>query len=122
MPGTAWDGPYRQLKTQSVTVPVEPRPFVGLPPNVSAHVVSFLGQQGYIVDAGETATRCGTYIDAPTLARLTSDVELVEIIEASPGPLVRYGRWPDGAKSALSVTGDLDALTLLDYASRLAAR
>ncbi len=74
------------------------------------------------MDTGETSTRCGTYIDAATLAGLTSDVELVRIIEASVGPLVRYWRWPGGAKSAMCVTGDLDALTLLDYASRLFAR
>jgi len=49
-------------------------------------------------------------------------LELIETIEASPGPLVRYWRWPDGAKSALAVTGDMDALTLLDYAARLLAR
>jgi len=81
-----------------------------------------LREQGYILDTGETAMHCGTYIDAATLARLTSEVDLINYIEASPGPLIRYWRWPSGAKSALCVTGDLDALTLLDYASRLFVR
>jgi len=89
---------------------------------VPKQVVSFLREQGYILDTGETATRCGTYMDAATLARLTTEVELINYIEASPGPLVRYWRWPGGAKSAMCVTGDLDALTLLDYALRLFAR
>jgi len=84
--------------------------------------VSFLREQGYILDTGETATRCATYIDAATLAGLRSEVELIDYIEASPGPLVRYWRWPDAARSAMCVTGDLDALTLLDYASRLFVR
>jgi len=100
-------------------VPVEPRPFVGLPANIPKRIASFLREQGYILDTGETATRCGTYIDAATLARLTSEVELIDYIEASPGPLVRYWRWPGAARSAMCVTGDLDALTLLDYVSRL---
>jgi hypothetical protein len=59
------------------------------------------------------------YLDGEILAKLPNNVELINYIETSPAPLVRYWRWPDGAKSALSVTGDLDALSLLDYVSRL---
>jgi len=121
-PGEGWDGAYYQLRTRALHVPAEPRPFVGLPANTPKRVVSFLREQGYILDTGETAAHCGTYIDAATLARLTSEVELINYIEASRGPLIRYWRWPSGAKSAMCVTGDLDALTLLDYASRLFVR
>jgi len=56
------------------------------------------------------------------MARLTSQVELIEHIEASTGPLIRYWRWPEGARSPMCVTGDVDALTLLDYAARLFVR
>jgi len=118
----AWDAVYHQLRTRAVHVPAEPHPFVGLPANAPQRVVSFLQEQGYILEIGETAKRCGTYLDADTLARLTSEVELIDHIEASPGPLVRYWRWPSGAKSAMCVSGDLDALTLLDCACRLFAR
>jgi len=121
-PVEGWDGAYYQLRTRALHVPAEPRPFVGLPVNAPKRIVSFLREQGYILDTGETAARCGTYIDAATLAGLTSEVELINYIEASAGPLVRYWRWPNGAKSAMCVTGDLDALTLLDYASRLFVR
>ena len=117
-----WDGRYYRLGSRALQVPAEPRPFVGLPADAPKDVVSFLQEQGYVLDMDEAATRCGTYIDVATLASLTSKVELVNYIEASPGPLIRYWRWPDGAKSAMCVTGDLDALTLLDYGSRLFAR
>ena len=99
-------------------VPADSRPFVGLPASAPGPVVSFLQEQGYIVDTADTATRCAIYLDAATLDRMT-EVQLVNHIEALPGPLVRYWRWPNGAKSALCITGDLDALTILDYASRL---
>ena len=115
-------GIYVELDSHTLTTPAEPRPFVGLPASAPKRVVSFLQEQGYILDVGGAAATCGTYLEETTLAGVASDVELVDIIEASPGPLVKFGRWPDGAKSALSVTGDLDALTLLDYASRLFAR
>jgi len=117
-----WDGAYRQLRVRTLQVPAEPRPFVGLPANTPARTVNFLREQGYILDMTETAPRCATYLDSAVLDRLASEVELVNFIEASAGPLIRYWRWPDGAKSSLSITGDLDALTLLDYASRLFIR
>jgi len=49
-------------------------------------------------------------------------VDLIEHIEASPGPLMKLGRWPDAAKSAFCLAGDLDALSLRDYMGRLAWR
>ena len=118
----AWDGAYYQLRTRALHVPAEPRPFVGLSEDVPERMASFLREQDYILDTGDTAKTCATYIDAATLARQSSAVELVHHIEASSGPLVRYWRWPDGAKSAMCVSGDLDAITVLDYAARLFVR
>jgi hypothetical protein len=118
----AWDGAYYRLRTRALRVPAEPRPFVGLSEHVPERTVSFLREQGYILDTGNTAKTCVTYIDAAILARVPNLVELVNHIEASSGPLVRYWRWPNGTKSAMCISGDLDAITLLDYASRLFVR
>jgi hypothetical protein len=81
-----------------------------------------LREQGYIVDTSTTAKQCATYLDAFALAQLDTQMQLVAAIETAPGPLVRFGPWPDGARSALCMTGDLDALSLLDYAYRLFVR
>ncbi len=116
--GQVWDGAYDRLQSRVLDVSADPRPFVGVAPHAPESIVPFLQQQGYIVDTADTATRCGIYLDAARLASMTN-VQLVDFIEASPSPLVRYWRWPDGAKCALCVTGDLDALTLVDYATRL---
>lgn len=116
--GQAWDNGYQRVIAKSLDVPADPRPFVGVAGNVPGSVTMFLREQGYILDAGESAARCGTYLDAAVLSNLPSEVGLVNYIEDSHWPLVRYWPWPDGAKSALCVTGDLDALSLLDYASR----
>lgn len=122
-----WYGGYRQLpagnlRPRTVHVPLEPRPFLGLPAGAPAETVTFLREQGYILDLGPTAPRCAIYLDPALLQRLQSKVDLVNCIESMPGPLVRYWRWPDGARSCLSITGDLDALTLLDYAARFFVR
>lgn len=113
-----WEGRYYRLENTALSVPNGTRPFVGLSADIPEHIATFLTEQGYIVDTTESATQCATYIDAAALSRLTGEVNLVNYIETSSAPLVRYWRWPAGAKCALAVTGDLDALTLLDYVSR----
>ena len=114
-----WEGDYHRLKLTTLEVSTNPRPFVGLEASAPECTISFLREQGYILDTSETAKSCGIYLDNEILAKLPNEVELANYIETSPAPLVRFWRWPDGAKSALSITGDLDALSLIDYASRV---
>jgi peptidoglycan/xylan/chitin deacetylase (PgdA/CDA1 family) len=118
----AWDRTYFRLETRTIKVPLEPRPFVGVSPSAPGQAVSFLQDQGYILDRGDSASRCAIYLADSDLSQMGTQVELIERIERSAGPLIRYGRWPNGAKSALSITGDLDALSLVDYLSRILAR
>jgi hypothetical protein len=117
--GLMWDGTYYKLQSNTIEVPAIPRPFIGITNGISESVISFLREQGYILDTGETARSCGLILDTEILTTLPNNVELVNYIEASRTPLVRYWRWPNGAKSAMSITGDLDALSLMDYVSRL---
>lgn len=114
-----WDGNYLHLTSRTLDVPASPRPFIGLSPGIPAETVRFLREQGYILDEGQTAPSCGIYLDRVRLSMLASETQLIDFIESCGGPLVRFGRWPEGAKSALAVTGDLDALSLADYFSRL---
>lgn len=115
----AWDKSYQRLLTQTLDVPAYPRPFVGLTSRAPRETVAFLLAQGYILDLGQTARDCGMYLDEARLASLASETRLIDFIETGASPLVRYWRWPNGAKSAMSITGDLDALSLSDYLSRL---
>lgn len=117
--GMPWDPVYWRTTARVLTIPAGLRPFVGLPPQASPAVATFLQEQGYLLETGADAERCAVYLDEVTLSRLTSQVALIDHIESMPGPLLRYGRWPDGAKSAFCISGDLDALSLWDYASRL---
>jgi hypothetical protein len=85
-------------------------------------MVAFVEEQGYVVDASEQARSCTVFLEPATLAGLPSNVALVTHIEASAGPLLKFSRWPDEAKSAFCFAGDLDALSLRDYAGRLVRR
>lgn len=120
--GSIWDGAYYRLESNALEAPLTPLPFIGIADSVPEHTLSFLREQGYILETGEKAEFCGIVLNTDTVARIPNNLELIEYIETTPAPLVRYWRWPDGAKSALSVTGDLDALSLMDYASRLFIR
>jgi hypothetical protein len=80
-----------------------------------------LWQQGYIVEISEESHRYPCYFDQ---ADFDTECEraLLAQIESTGCPLVRLGRWPNGARSALAVTGDIDALTLWDYGLRVFRR
>jgi hypothetical protein len=94
-------------------------PFIGVAAGTPPGVVGFLKDQGYLLETGPLAKECGIYLGPADCAR--TQVQLIDFIEASAAPLVRFSRWPAGARSALCVTGDLDALSLADYTSRLFA-
>ena len=115
---SAWDGGYFRIKPQSFAVSDQLRPLVGISTEIPLDVITFLHEEGYILDRTSFATRCTVFLDYNHLKSFNNHLELIDWIEKSPGPLIRFWRWPDGYKSALCLSGDLDALTLIDYASR----
>ncbi|MEM5774588.1 MAG: polysaccharide deacetylase family protein [Anaerolineaceae bacterium] len=117
-----WDETYHRVTARTLRISGGARPLLGVEPGAQEHTLSFLKEQGYILDTGQTAAQCAVYLDIETLNRRSSPVELIRYIEQTRGPLVKFGRWPNGNKSALSITGDLDALSLMDYAERLFVR
>ena len=119
-PTHAWHCPYRVLESRTLDLPAGgKRPFIGVGGTAPSQTVSFLREQGYILETGEEAQECSMYLDAATLSELKNEVQLIECIEASSAPMVRYWRWPNEARSGLCITGDLDALSLVDYVARV---
>lgn len=116
---SAWYGAYRVSTKRSYTLQAGLRPFLGIVPDVPDETVRFLREQGYILDTSEHAAECGICLDAATLTSLSSPRQLIVYIESTDVPLIRFWRWPHAYRSALSVTGDLDAVSLRDYAARL---
>ena len=120
-PTESWYGSYRVLPGRTLQLRPHERPFVGVPADTSSTIVSFLQEQGYIVDTGAEAPHCSIFLSPASLAVLQNQFELIDFIETSSAPLVRFWRWPSGTRSACCVTGDLDALSLTDYAARVFA-
>lgn len=94
------------------------RPCVGIDVGSDERAVRMLQDIGYILevanDGGDHAIHLGR-IDAGGDAAIR-DIKVR--LDRCPGPLLRFGTWPYGHRSALSVTGDIDALTLWDFIRR----
>lgn len=96
-------------------------PFVCVSPDSSPQLTTFLRSQGYIVEHGSANGPHGLNVRW-TGGQISPEkkLEIINLIEEAPTPLVRIARWPKGARSALAVTGDVDAMSLVDFAWRLA--
>jgi peptidoglycan/xylan/chitin deacetylase (PgdA/CDA1 family) len=116
--GQPWFGDYRCLEDRDVVISGAFKPFIGVEESAPPAAVAFLREQGYIVEPPETFHTCSLRLSAHQLLNLQRR-ELVDFIEAQPSPLVRFWRWPSKTRSALCITGDLDALCLIDYVRRL---
>jgi hypothetical protein len=87
-------------------------------PGSSREAIAILADLGYIVEVGERSD--GYAVHLGTLEK--HDYAAIEacrrVIDESARPLVCFGTWPHGCHSALSVTGDIDALTIWDFWQR----
>ncbi len=113
-----WKEEYQRIPATSFTVRSALRPFVGLSPEVPREMADFLGEQGYIVEFSREHRRYSYYFHRAE-DFLAHPRAILAQIEGAGGPLVKLGRWPNGAACALSITGDIDALTLWDYGLRV---
>jgi hypothetical protein len=116
-PVSPWYNDYRRCETRTLILKTNTRPFIGVPTGTSPELVSYLQEQGYIVEASDISHNYSIYLDEP--AAITGKKRaLLAWIDAGNKPLVKLGRWPHNACSALAITGDIDALTLWDYGLR----
>ena len=111
-----WHGADRVARGRRFELRGARKPVVGVSPRTPASVLALLAEEGYPVQRGDDPAHFGAWVDAPG----SWDERMVlDAVEAAPGPLVRLARWPAGARSALAVTGDIDCMTLQDFALRL---
>lgn len=117
-PTCAWADGYTLVGGSEGRFACRTRPVLGVSPGSDSRLEDFLRQQGFIVEVAEGGDGFSLYLHYPRFTRLDEGRVLAEI-DGSEAPLVRLGRWPHGAKSALCITGDIDALTVWDYVMRL---
>jgi hypothetical protein len=101
---------------RSLTVPADRLPAVALARGTSATVRRFLEEDGFLV-LTEPKVPCA--VELPASVDGADQIALRRRVLATPHPLLAIDRWPYGATSALALTGDIDALTVQDFAFRM---
>ena len=120
-PTRSWGAGFEQVEATTFTLHSILRPCIGASPTTSPKLVDFLRQQGYIVEVSKESQHYPYYCDQTEFTE-DQELSLLTDIEETAYPLARLSRWPNGAYSALCVTGDIDALTLFNYGQRLLGR
>jgi peptidoglycan/xylan/chitin deacetylase (PgdA/CDA1 family) len=116
VPRARWCGRDAIAERSEFTVEAPRIPMVSVSRRSPAAVARFLTEEGLPFEVSDDSNGFGAHVDIGSAA--WTDQEVLRAIDAGPGPLVRIWRWPAGARSALAVTGDIDALTLADFALR----
>ena len=119
VPAAEFFGGYQSVTSRNFIIESKTSPVVGVSPDCSRLAVDFLRDEGYAVERSDQPGGYGVYLSG--LAQFGDGDKrlLLEKLENSGAPLVRFWRWPNQAKSALSITGDIDSLTLGDFALRI---
>jgi peptidoglycan/xylan/chitin deacetylase (PgdA/CDA1 family) len=112
------EGREEVVEEDTFEVPAERRPCVGIAVGTPREALQALRAKGYVVEVavpGESyAVELGRVPPPPE----PGFFEAIGVLERHPGPLVRFATWPGGARCALAITGDIDALTLWDFFAR----
>ena len=112
---TRWFGDYHRIETGTTRLRFPRAPLIEVAPDCSPRMVLFLQQEGFAVGARGSG---GLSIEGFREFREEDKRPLLDLIEASDAPLVRLWRWPRSNRSALSITGDIDSMTLIDFFRR----
>jgi hypothetical protein len=120
-PTKTWSSGYRSVSKNEFRFHSNKRPFIGLSSDCPLSLQKFLKHQGYLIEISDDPQAYSFYLMQTSFYPEDERSLLLEI-DNGDWPLVRLGRWPSGARSAMAVTGDIDAITLLDYGKRVIGR
>ena len=111
--GVPWFGRWRMMPPVPFVIRSNVAPMLSLDDAPDA-ARAFLRSEGYAIGDANG----GWHLDTPASFGPADERTLSETIEAASRPLVRLWRWPRGARSALAITSDVDAMTLFDFLRR----
>lgn len=122
-----WHGADTVVTARSFVIEAPRCPSLALSPRTPEEVAVLLAEQGYPVARvpSEQADEFALSIDEPDGLGTTREertkrsAQLVDAVETLAAPLVRFGCWPDGARAALAITGDIDSVTIQDFFLRV---
>jgi peptidoglycan/xylan/chitin deacetylase (PgdA/CDA1 family) len=118
-PAEKWYDGYQSVMARDFILESHTRPAIGVALNTSPAAISFLKNEGYALEKSDQPGNYGIFLNNLAQFSAVDEKPLAEYLEHSGAARLRFWRWPDRARSALSVTGDIDAMTLIDFALRI---
>jgi peptidoglycan/xylan/chitin deacetylase (PgdA/CDA1 family) len=110
---------YHTIKQREFfVVSGEMKPCIGVRPSCSQMLLNFLKDEGFPFEVSQDGSKYSLYIDGYEIFDRKDEQYLLNVIEQSTNPIVRYWRWPQGKRSAFVTSHDLDCLTLTDFLLR----
>jgi hypothetical protein len=119
VPVSEWANGYQIINARHFVLESPAYPVIGVGLDSSPAAVSFLRNEGFIVEQSNQTGDYGIYFDNLAQFDEADEKPLSEELDKSDAPLLRYWRWPDQARSAMSITGDIDSMTLIDFVLRI---
>lgn len=119
VPVKEWFDGYQSVESRDFVIESTKKPVIGVKPDSSPRAIQLLRNEGYIVESGEQPDNYSVYLEGLAEFDKAEEKALSQKIEQTDAPLVRYWRWPNQARSAVSVTGDIDAITINDFILRI---
>ena len=116
---TDWADGYKSIDARDFVLASHVCPCIGVSPNSSEEAIRFLKAEGFVVKVGTKPDQCSIHFDNLGNFNHSDERRISEAIQSSDAPLIRFWRWSEKAKSALAISGDIDAITLADFAMRL---
>jgi hypothetical protein len=86
------------------------RPVIKIKREEAPFLKNFLSSEGYKVEENEESSL--------SFDKTNDKLKILAQIESSHLPIIRFWRWPYGARSCFSISGDIDALSLMDFFMR----
>jgi len=93
---------------------------IGIAWSCPDNLVQFLREEGFLVERSANPQEYSLFMTGRDELTETGKRALLEEIDACQQPLLRIWRWPHGARSALVISADVDAIDLRDFVHRTA--
>lgn len=112
---------FSYVKERAFSIKSPTRPIVGIPRYSSPNLMEFLRNEGFVFEESEHKENYSVYLAGFADFSQENEIKALETIHSTDLPLVRFWRWPNGCRSTLAVTGDIDGLTSVDFLFRVFA-
>lgn len=94
------------------------KPVIGIHPDTTVEVINFIRAEGFCYERSKRSDNYSVFINYREDFGESEKKQMVEFIEKTRYPLIRFWRWPGNAQFSFTVTGDIDGMDVWDFGER----